>query len=225
MRRLLLLLPMLLLPAACEGPTVPPKLIDDIYPFHLATDPPSVLRWPSGTRIRVHVEGAAGTREEGLTSAFEEGAAEWNRHALYGEYEVVRASSVLDADVLLRWSDELAPVDLTDCTPLVSVAVTTFCLDDEDATRLESFPLLPPNDDVASDVRIVISVLGTQVSQPYSVVRGLVTHEIGHALGIAQHSSHPNDLMAAGEVTRVTLSARDAATIQILYHTVPDITP
>lgn len=222
MKRMLLLL--VVMTAACEGPTVPPKLIDDIYDFRLATTPPSVLRWPSGTRVRVHVASAAGTREEVLASAFENAAAEWNRHAFYGEYELVRASSVVDADVLVRWSDEPAPVDFAQCTPLVSIAVTTFCLDDDDPTRLEPFPLLPPNAAVASDIRIVISILGTQVSQPDRVAR-LVAHEVGHALGMARHSLNAQDLMSAGEPTRATLSARDVATIQTLYHTQPEITP
>lgn len=226
-RRMLLLpvLGILIFSVACEGPTVPPKLIDEIYDFRLATDPPSVLRWPSGTRVRVHVESAAGPREQVLTSTFQAAAAEWNRHALYGEYQIVHASSLLEADVLLRWSDEVSPVDLTDCTPLVSVAVTTFCLDDDDPTHLARFPLLPPNDDAASNVSIVVSILGTLSVQPDSVIRGLVTHEMGHALGMARHSSNANDLMAAGEVSRLTLSRRDVATVQTLYHTQPEITP
>ncbi|MGH7464628.1 MAG: matrixin family metalloprotease [Longimicrobiales bacterium] len=218
-----LLLAALLPIGACEGPTVPPNTPADIYDFRLATTPPSVLRWPSGTRVRVHVAGAAGERHDLLSSAFTSGAAEWNRHALYGEYELVRSAGVADADVVLRWSDEPSPVDMSTCPPDLAIAVTTFCLDAEDAARLHRFPPVGP-DSAAGNVRFVTTILGTQAGHPMTVER-LVVHELGHTLGVARHSLDVQDLMTAGIPTRSTLSARDIATVQILYHTRPQITP
>lgn len=210
--------------AACDSPTIPPASISDIYDFRLVTTPPQVLRWPSGTRVRVYVAGAPGTREDMLVSAFANAAAVWNRHALYGEYELVHATDVREADVVLRWSDETAPVDVSECQPSVSIAVTTFCLDDGDATRLHTFPLAPPHEGAASDVRFVVTILGSQVFIE-ETVRKLVTHEMGHVLGIARHSTNPTDFMAAGIPVDSVPRQRDIATVQILYHTRPHVTP
>ena len=209
--------------AGCDGPLVPPNTTADIYDFRLPTAPPSVIRWPSGSRVRVHVVGAAGEREDFLSAGLASGAAEWNRHALYGEYEVVRASSLGTADVILRWSDELSPVDMTECAPQLASAVTTFCLSADDPSRLHAFPLVM-DPQSPSSVRFVITLLGTQAGSSDAVSR-LVLHELGHVLGIGRHSPDAGDLMAAGVPTRHSLSSADVATIQILYHTRPDITP
>ena len=208
--------------AACEGPLVPPDTSADIYDFRLTTTPPQVLRWPSGSRVRVYAADAA-ARGTMLADAVALGAATWNRHALYGEYEIVPVASAVSADVVVRWSDEPSAVDMSGCPDVVSIAVTTFCLDDDDATRLKVFPLLSAGGS-GSSVRFVITILGTQ-SGDESTVRRLVIHELGHALGIARHSLNSQDLMAQGIPTRATLSQRDIATVQILYHTQPQVTP
>lgn len=215
---LLALLPML----ACEGPTVPPNTPADIYDFRLQTTPPEVLRWPSGSRIAVHAADVAGSRAGVLANGLAGGAAIWNRHALYGEYELETVSSVRAADVLLQWSDEPSLVDMTDCPSVVAIAVTTFCRAADDDARLHVFPLLPPVDD--SSVRFVITILGTLATDTVAVEK-LIIHELGHALGIGQHSPNPQDMMAQGLPVRRTLSLRDIATIQVLYHTRPHMTP
>ena len=221
MRRSVLALAALSL-TACEGPVVPPDTSADIYDFRLTTTPPQVLRWPSGARVRVYAADAA-ARGTMLADAVAVGAATWNRHALYGEYEIVPVTSAAAADVVVRWSDEPPPVDMSGCPDVVSIAVTTFCLDDDDATRLAVFPLLPAGGS-GSNVRFVITILGTQ-SMDEETIRRLMIHELGHALGIARHSPDSQDLMAQGIPTRATLSLRDIATVQILYHTQPQVTP
>lgn len=220
-----LLLPLLALAlASCEGAIIPPDSSGDIYDFRLMTTPPEVLRWPSGTRVRVYAADAGGARAGLLSRSVSLGAGIWNRHALFGEYELVRVAAASEADVVVRWSDEPSPVDMSECQAVVAIAVTTFCRHDDDPTRLEVFPLLPPEAGAESSVRFVITILGTQAGNEQTVER-LVIHELGHALGIGRHSLDPRDLMAAGVPTRATLSQRDIATVQILYHTRPHITP
>jgi predicted Zn-dependent protease len=223
MKRLWLVLAVVAM-TACEGPTIPPATSAEVYDFRLMTDPLSVLRWPSGSRVRVHVEATTSERALLLENALARGTAAWNTHALYGEYELVRATSLREADVLLRWSDEPAPVELSDCQPEVSIAVTSFCLSDEDPQRLYTYPLLPPHADASSSVRFVITILGGLAGQE-TFVQDLVMHELGHALGIAQHSPDPDDLMTVGSPPRRSPSPRDIATVQVLYHTRPDIVP
>jgi predicted Zn-dependent protease len=205
--------------AACEGPTMPPALLGDLYEFRLPTTPVQVLRWESGARVRIHVTPSTGARAGVLEGALARALVVWNREALYGEYELVQVASLNDADVVVRWSDEVPPVDMSECPPDVSRAVTTFCLD-ESGDHLEPFP----HTGGTNSVRMVVSVLGSEAARADRVER-LVAHELGHVLGIARHSLDAGDLMYGGELTRATLSTRDAATIRVLYHTRPDITP
>jgi hypothetical protein len=210
----------------CEAPTVPGHGAAEIYEFRLQTTPLSVLRWPAGTTISVYVAGGAGPRAAVLENAFVRGAAVWNARALYGEYRLERVTSLMDADVVLLWSDETAPVETSHCPPQVSRAVTTFCLTapQPSQARLQPFPLLPPHHEVASRVRMLVTVLGSEAQQADRVER-LVAHELGHVLGIAQHSLDARDLMYGGDVPRLEPSRRDAATVHVLYHTRADIHP
>jgi predicted Zn-dependent protease len=56
-------------------------------------------------------------------------------------------------------------------------------------------------------------------------VRGLVTHELGHVLGLARHSDEPRDLMYGGELTTAVPGRRDQASVQVLYQMPPDVVP
>src|SRR5688572_23266031 len=204
---------------ACDSPAVPPTLLGDFYEFRLPTTPLQVLRWESGARVRVYATPSTGARAGVLEGALGRAMPVWNARALYGEYEMVSVADLNDADVVLRWSDELAPVDMSECPPDVSRAVTTFCLD-ESGDHLEPFP----HAGGTNSVRMVVSVLGSEATRADRVDR-LIAHELGHVLGIARHSLNVEDLMYGGELTRMTLSARDAATIRMLYHTRADVTP
>ena len=49
-------------------------------------------------------------------------------------------------------------------------------------------------------------------------------HELGHTLGIFQHSSDPNDLMFSQPAVD-PVSPRDVNTVQTLYHSPEDMQP
>jgi predicted Zn-dependent protease len=206
---------------ACEGPFIPSTLVNEVYPYNLDTTPPKIFRWEDGARIRVFTATELPERRQTLEQAVTSGMRVWNDVALYDDYELVSVASVQDADVVVRWSDEVAPIDMADCPPVLSLAVTTFCLS-SDTTRLAVFPLLPPNAGPGS-VRVVVTILGAIAVTPVEVQR-LVAHELGHVLGIGQHSSNALDLMHV-PVDTVRPTKRDAATVQTLYRTDPDITP
>jgi predicted Zn-dependent protease len=208
--------------AACEPATMPPRRTADVYEFRLATTPPAVLRWETGATIRVWASAETDTRGP-LADALAAGMAEWNRHALFGEYRLAAATSLADADVVLRWMQEPSELDLSGCLPAGARAVTTFCLTDPDpfTADLERFPRA---DGAPTAIRMVVSVLDSEVSIP-GRVRSLVTHELGHVLGIARHSDVAADLMSDSQLSRTALSARDISTIQTLYHTRADLMP
>jgi len=210
-----------LLLAACESAALPPRPNADVYEFRLQTQPPRVLRWPSGSTIRVYVAGGADpARAAALAAALAQGASAWNRQALFGEYRLAATTDVDNADVLLRWSGEASPVELAQCPPSGTAAVTTFCLDAAQ-NRLRVFPR--PSGEPGR-VRMVVTILPSEL-----VIAGrvplLVTHELGHVLGIARHSAEPRDLMYDGVLTTAEPSRRDRATVQVLYQMQPEVVP
>ena len=222
--RIRTLLPLLAALAACDPPTIPGRDVTDVYDFTLDTQPPLVLRWPSGTNVRVWIEpSAAAARTALLEEAFQAGAQAWNELATFAEYRLVRARELNSADVVLLWSDVLPPVDTRDCRPAVTQAVTTFCVDDltGPAPRLRPFPLASGE---ATGVRMLVVVLASEASNP-TVIRRLVAHEFGHVLGIGRHSNDRDDLMWRTDPAVERPGPRDAATVQLLYHVRPEIIP
>lgn len=217
------LLPALAL-AACESATLPERNPADVYDFRLDANPPLVLRWPSGSTVRVYVASTDATRRPVLRSALQAGLAEWNRHALFGEYRLAETTELSDADVVLRWTDEASPVIMTGCPPASVRAVTTFCVASEDLEDgLAIFPLSGA-DEEPSRVKMIVTILPSQAAIP-GRVQMLVTHELGHVLGIGGHSADARDLMYEQELTTSVLSRRDLATIRLLYQLQPQLMP
>ncbi|NJD09628.1 MAG: hypothetical protein FIB01_03995 [Gemmatimonadetes bacterium] len=212
---------LLVLLAACDSAALPPRPSADVYEFRLATTPPRVLHWPSGNTVRIYVAGGTVDGQAGaLASALAQGPAAWNRSALFGEYRLAATAELAAADVLLRWSGEASPVDLSQCPPGGTRAVTTFCLN-SGRDRLQAFPLAAGG---MSRVKMVVTILPSQLTIP-GRVPVLVTHELGHVLGIARHSDEPRDLMYDGELSVTLPSRRDQATVQVMYQTAPEIVP
>lgn len=222
-KRLARLVPIaIVLAAACDTPTIPGRDRSDIYPFDLPVTPATIMRWAVGSTIRVHVVDARTLEAtDRLRSALAAGAAAWNESALFAEYGIASTAGEADADVLLAFSDVLLPVDTQNCQPTLTVAVTTFCIDDlgtPDAA-LRVFPLLSG---AQSRVRMVVLVLES-VSTDAAAVDRLVAHELGHVIGIGRHSDDARDLMYRADQVTSRPSSRDAATAQVLYHVRADI--
>src|SRR5690606_20384398 len=113
------------------------------YDFTFATDPPTVLRWPAGSTIRVHVAGGDDpARAALLREAFLEAAAEWESAVLFSEYRFAEAASLETADVVLFWAGDPAPVDTSACAPesMFARGLTWSCPDLSQG-RLQPFPV------------------------------------------------------------------------------------
>jgi hypothetical protein len=213
-----------LLLTGCDSLTIPGRLDADVYDFELQTNPPAILRWPSGTVVRVFVAtGGGDTRDRLLLESFARGAAGWNALARFGEFHLARTADASNADVVLTWSD-VPVVDAADCPPAVTRGVTTFCLEGlaGDPPRLRTFPLLPPA--TSSRVKMLVTLLATEAAVP-DRARRIVAHELGHVLGLTQHSPNQLDLMWRTDPSAERPSVRDAATLQVLYHLRPDVLP
>lgn len=216
---------LLLLLAACDSPTVPQRLLTEVYDYRLLTPQPRVLRWPLGTTVRVYVEpdpspAATAALEAGLDNAI----SVWNAAALYREVRLERTTTLEQADAVLIFSNNLQPVEVNDCQPGGGLAYTTFCIDPDDPTRLAVFPLR--NSANEGRVKFLVTIR-SQAELDAEYVRLLVAHEMGHVLGIAQHSNRQTDLMFSIPVSTIAPqpSAADRATLQVLYHTRADIMP
>lgn len=220
MKKIIMLV--LLMAVACDAPTVPERFLRDVYDFRLQTPARRTLRWPSGTTVRVFVVADAdATINQYLKDAVAHGIQVWNVAALYGEVELEQTSRLNEADVVVEYSLSTSPLDLSGCPPGGGLAYTTFCLT-QNSEHLRAFPLTGGG---ASAVKFVVTVRTTSATDA-ATVRRLVAHELGHVLGIAQHSPKQTDLMYGGAtLNRDDASPADRATLQLLYHTLPDITP
>lgn len=208
--------------AACDSPTVPERFLRDVYDFRLLTPEPVTFRWETNSTVSFFVVADPGSAErtQDLRDAVMHGIEVWNTATLYGEVELIEAGSLEDADVVVEYSHVASPLELSSCTPSGGLAVTTFCLT-SDGSNLRPFPFASGG---SSRAKFVVTVRVTQQTSALDV-RRLVTHEIGHVLGIGQHSGKQTDLMFGGALSRDDPSPADRATLQVLYHTRPDITP
>lgn len=205
----------------CDAATVPERPRSDVYDFHLFTTRAEVLRWPVGSVVRVLVVSDVDeARMKILSDAVNHAIDVWNNAVLYGEVVLQRKSSLRDADVVVQYSEAQSPLDFTGCQPGGALAFTTFCLA-ADGKHLRAFPINAGGD---SRVKFVVTVRTTSATDPLRV-RRLVAHEMGHVLGLAQHSPNPAHLMYGSTLSTDEPQLADRATLQVLYHTDVDITP
>jgi predicted Zn-dependent protease len=204
---------------ACDAPSIPAR--GGVYSFTLQDSTVQrVLHWPLGSTVRVAVA-PGGSAFNNISSAVDAAIGAWNAVALYGEYHLQRVDALADADVVVVGSDAPLPVDVTSCPPSGSgLALTTFCLT-TDRTGLKDFPLLGTGG--PGHVKFLLTVLASTASDAITA-RRLVAHELGHVLGIAQHSPRPTDLMASPPLTAQP-QPDDIATVLALYHTPATVEP
>jgi predicted Zn-dependent protease len=206
--------------AACDPVTVPERNGTEVFDFRLPLGADSaVMRWPAPSRISVYINPAPqNERTTLLSESFTHGAMEWEAASLYATFRFAEAGNPQDADVIMTWSDVPAPVVTANCQPSGGAAFTTFCLE---GNHLAAFPF--PNNQ-PSRVRFIVTVRASEAANRTRVMT-LVMHELGHVLGLAQHSPNPGDLMFANPLDRNEPNARDRASVQLLYQLQPDITP
>ena len=227
--------------AACDTPTVPARTAA----YNFVTPQGVIYRWATAERIGVYVVPTTDPERAGLLeSAFEQASREWNDAVLFGEFEMV-AADLEDADVIIAWANEPLPVNTTGCPPAPGgVAWTTFCLDgvtvdsllasDTTMKAVYGYPLnvgQHREDGVHMIVQVLYNASNTDL------VAGLVTHELGHVLGIGSHPCDYADascdrgygafesVMYVGLPERSTPSRSDRETVELLYRTRPYLVP
>lgn len=195
---------------ACETPTAARPVA--------SYDPTSLTqglfyRWTSGTTVRVWIVPQAILSPYNLGVAVRSGMVEWNAVRQFGEFTLVSAARIEDADLVVYDREQPAPTEVGSCPfePRSSAGYTYFCPDGGDPQRAERLPLKA---DPSRSVSVVIRVdLGRVTSQ--AGLDAVAAHELGHALGIGGHSDNPQDIMF-GLPTVLTPSERDQATLRFL---------
>jgi len=205
-----------LLVASCDSPTVNGEAPAYDAAF-LDGGTRVIYHWPLGRTISVYADATGAPAGRDLRAAIEEGAAAWAAAVYYREFDIRVVSDLSAADVTFHF--ELAPppvnVDACPVALLSSAAVTSGCLDDG-LTRFLPIPFTSgaPGSRVKLDVMLSTDPLKIPDA---GVFRSVVAHELGHVLGIGQHSNEAADLMFSGP--RVAgPSERDARTLRWLLH-------
>ena len=197
----------LALAAACADPTIPDRKA--AYAFDDGFG--AVFRWP-GNRLPVRFY----ADERGpMRTLVAQGLAAWEAQFLYGEMSGVLVTDSTGADVIVRWAGTVPPDVPPDTGPpaFTCSGVTQIVLDGAGMA-------------VAEPLRVTVNDLGGPAAPPQRVACSarVVTHELGHSLGLLQHSGQATDLMASQPlVSRPT--TRDRVTAEVLYHTTPTIGP
>lgn len=204
MKRLLVSLALL---AACDVPTVPARAA--AYAFDDGTG--EVFHWPA---THLPVRFYADTRGP-MPTLVTRSIKVWEATFLYGEFRGVVTTDSTMADVVVRWSGTV-PADVPpDSGPPITACngLTRFIVDS--ATHgLDSAVVITAQ-------RLAVTATDAQV---IACFRRVIAHEVGHSLGLLQHSPDPGDLMAPQPLVD-RASQRDRATVEVLYHTQPTIGP
>lgn len=170
-----------------------------------------VYRWPTGTTIAVFVDPTAVDDGVDLAGATAAAMAAWKAALGGSQFAFRAAASAADADVIVHVSAAPRRVGLAGCAepPTFVGGVTFFCPARDSALTL---PLVggPATGRVKLDITI-----NPAATNATNTLRALVTHELGHAVGIGGHSPDALDVMFAQPSVSLP-SSRDVSTLRWL---------
>lgn len=178
-------------------------------PRYLSDVGTGVFHWPA-ERLPVRYYA---TTQGTMATLVRNGLLAWERQFLYGEFSGVLVADSNNADVIVLWRDSVPPDVPPDTAGAVGACggVTTIVVDSANV--------------ITGPIRVEVSVTaGYSLAQLAACTRRVAAHELGHTLGIFTHSPATGDLMY-GAPSVETPSARDRATVEVLYHTTPTIGP
>ena len=184
-----------------------PQRAGDLYEWRLVSGTDTLhYHWAAGSLpVRFWVEDV-----NSMPAHLDAAISAWRGAFLYREFDGTVVADSSDADVIVRGTSASGSGVLLASSPECQGA--TDVVIDVEARTLE----LP--------IRVYVSPRFDPAGAATQRCLALTTiHEVGHALGIFRHSTNANDIMYFDpQVT--TLSERDRATAEVVYHVPPTIT-
>lgn len=175
------------------------------YHFSLPGSDSLVFNWRDEQPVTVYAEPPAGFQGHVDTAI-----SMWRGAFRCGELNISRTTDSNTADIIVRRPDVIPPT--------TKLALAAF---DSTSACTGVTPIDTANGDVLRPIRVYVVPSSFEDSADVEgCFRFVTTHELGHALGLFQHSPDPNDLMHSAPFRRV-LTEVDRHTVQILYHTAP----
>jgi hypothetical protein len=171
------------------------------YPVNLPGDTVS-FRWPAGYYpVRYYAEPAAN-----LAAHADNGLQLWLSAFRCGELQVQRITDSTQADVIIRNPAQFP-----------AVIGVSFAADSVGACQGRTDVALDSLHRLLRPVRVYVVPFSLDPVAVEACYQFVTAHEIGHTLGLFQHSPNPADLMYS--VPRHTaISLDDRYTVQLLYH-------
>lgn len=211
--------------AGCDSPSLP--VPESGYDFRLVLPASGggggsvrTFHWPLGSTVEVIALDGEFPDRPSLGTALAKARRRWGQAAVFNEVVLRETSDPDRARAVLMWDDS-EPLYSTpsDCTgPTTGAAATRGCLSD-DRSGLRVWPRRD-----GGPSRLVFRVIINRApGMDADFLETLVTHEMGHVLGILSHSQQPGDLMWAGPIESPALSERDLVTFRSLYQTGVDL--
>lgn len=206
--------------AACDAPTVPRETPAYDPRLPVGGNEFLVYRWPAGHTVRFYATPGATSGGFAIAPALEHAADAWRDVLRFGELEFRIVATPGEADIVVHDVGETL-VDFPEgCAGLLGFGgVTSFCA----TAALDRLLPLPLRSGTPGRVRFDIALDGTRVTSE-SGFRALVTHEVGHALGIGGHSPEADDVMVNAPSVE-SPSPDDARTLRWVLRQTPTLRP
>lgn len=198
--------------AACNDTSVSSCFEPNVaaYEFNPPGDTNDVFHWPASyLPVRVYAE-PVGRLQDNADSAMRL----WVNAFRCRELSMLRVADSTAADIVLR-----NPVALP-----APAAGLHFAADSVGACTGRTDVSIDAQNRIERPIRSYVAPQNLDTAAVSACYHFVVAHELGHALGLFQHSSDPGDLMYPVPRRRA-LSAADRFTIQILYNTPPTMAP
>ena len=213
-----LVLPAALLLAACAELSPPDRPVpyeSRLFVNYDNNGTPAIdslrFRWPSSSiPVRYWVEDSLGSPGH-VTEAI----ATWKAAFLYGEWDAQVVDDSSSADVIVR---------LAQAPPKPSPSRLRFFSRAPECEGVTDIDTVATRRELRLPLRIY---LNPRLPNDPNLARCLgltAVHEVGHTMGLFQHTTDPVDIMFTDPVA-TELSDRDISTIEALYHRESDMEP
>jgi predicted Zn-dependent protease len=212
----------LLAGSACDSPTVPADTASYDPRFPGTSGERLVYHWPLGRAIGVYVDPRGAPAGLDLAAAVRDGGDHWATVVFYREFTLRLVGDAAAADVIVHF--DAAPPLLSPVCPSTAViagpaGVTTACPDE---SRREFVPF-EFADGQASHVKMDVTISSDPAVVPNAArLLTIVTHELGHVIGIGAHSPNNLDIMFGAPTERFP-GAGDARTLRWVLHQPVDL--